>query len=149
LRRIVVKLTGFLAVLAMVSIVAVSRGDEAADDAKKMEGTWLPKTAEFGGQPFPDEIRKMMKLVLKDGEYTVTVGDKPDRGKVKLDSSAKPKAMDVEGTEGPNKGKTLPAIYKLSGDTLTICYNLGGKERPTEFKTKPGTKLFLVTYERK
>ena len=30
-----------------------------------------------------------------------------------------PKAMEVTGTDGPNKGKTFPAIYELKGDTLT------------------------------
>jgi hypothetical protein len=31
---------------------------------------------------------------------------------------------------------------------LKICYNLDeGKDRPTEFKTKEGTKQFLVNYK--
>jgi uncharacterized protein (TIGR03067 family) len=76
------------------------------------------------------------------------VGSEPDKGTFKLDPSAKPKAIDITGTEGPNKGKTIPAIYELTDDTLTVCYNLGGKDRPTEFKTKAGTQLFLVTYKR-
>ena len=53
------------------------------------------------------------------------------------------------GVKGPNKGKTFPAIYELAGDTLRVCYDLSGKKRPTEFKTKADTKLYLVTYKRK
>jgi uncharacterized protein (TIGR03067 family) len=56
--------------------------------------------------------------------------------------------MDITGTEGPNKGKTILAIYEITDDTLRICYDLSGKARPTEFKTTKGTKLFLVTYNR-
>jgi uncharacterized protein (TIGR03067 family) len=56
--------------------------------------------------------------------------------------------MDVKGTKGPNKGKTFPAIYEVKGDTLRVCYDLDGKERPREFKTEKGKKYFLVTYER-
>jgi uncharacterized protein (TIGR03067 family) len=78
----------------------------------------------------------------------VTVGKVVDQGTVKLDASAKPKAMDITGTEGPNKGKMIPAIYERDGDTLRVCYNLNGKGRPTEFKTEKGTQLFLVTYTR-
>ena len=37
----------------------------------------------------------------------------------------------------------------LGVDKLTICYDLSGSSRPTEFKTSPNTKLFLVTHERK
>lgn len=124
------------------------RGDDAKDDAKSMQGTWLLAAAELGGEKFPDEIRKSIKMVLGDGKYTVTVGTRPDKGTVKLDSATKPKSMDITGTEGPNKGKTFLAIYELSDDALKICYDLSGKSRPTEFKTTKGTKLFLVTYNR-
>ena len=33
------------------------------------------------------------------------------------------------------------------GDTLRICYDLSGKSRPTQFKTKEEIQLFLVTYK--
>jgi hypothetical protein len=79
-----------------------------------IQGAWLPSTVELGGKMFPDEIRKITKLVA----------------------------------EGPNKGKTIPAIYERDGDTLRVCYNLSGKNRPTEFKTKAGAQLFLVTCKR-
>jgi uncharacterized protein (TIGR03067 family) len=103
----------------------------------------------LGGQPMPDEILKTISLKLGDGTYAVLVGDKPDNGTFKVDSSATPKSMDVTGTDGPNQGKTFPAIYELEGDTLGICYDLSGAKRPTEFKTVAKTKLYLVTYQRK
>ena len=56
--------------------------------------------------------------------------------------------LDITGVKGPNQGKTFLAIYELKGDTLKVCYDLSGKERPTEFKTKPDTQLYLVTYRR-
>jgi uncharacterized protein (TIGR03067 family) len=57
--------------------------------------------------------------------------------------------MIITGTEGPNIGKTYPAIYELKGDLLRICYDLSGVKHPTEFKSIAGTKLYLVTYNRK
>lgn len=133
----------FAVVLALASI-----GHAADTKTDNLDGTWLPASAEFGGEKFPDEVRKTIKLVLKGDRYTVTAGTQPDSGTIKVDPSAKPKAMDITGTEGPNKGKTFPAIYEHDGDTLQICYDLDGKARPTEFKSKPGTKQFLVTYKR-
>jgi uncharacterized protein (TIGR03067 family) len=128
-----------------LSLPCVSRGD----DAKSMDGTWLPSAAELAGEKFPDEVRKIIKLVIDDGKYTVTVGKNPDRGTVKLDPSKKPKEMDITGTEGPNKGKTFLAIYEMTDDeTLRVCYDLSGKARPSEFKTEKDTKLYLVTYKR-
>lgn len=118
------------------------------NDAKKMQGTWKLMTAELAGKPFPDEITKTITLVLTDGKYTVTVGDKTDEGTCKIDPSKVPPTLDITGTKGPNEGKTILAIYQLKGDTLRICYDLSGKERPKEFKTEPKTALFLVEYKR-
>ena len=136
-----------LALTLVLSLSPVARcGDAKDDDA--IQGTWLPSTAELAGKPFPDEVRKTIKLVIKDDKYTVTVGEMVDKGTAKLNPKAKPKELDITGTDGPNKGKTILAIYELDGDTLRICYDLTGKNRPTEFKTKEGTLLFLVTYKR-
>ena len=127
-----------------LSLSCPSRGD----DAESIDGTWLPSAAELGGEKFPDEVRKAMKLVVADGKYTVTVGKVLDRGTITLDPSKKPKALDIAGTEGPNKGKTILAIYEKTDDTLRICYDLSGKARPTKFETMKDTQLFLVTYAR-
>ena len=142
-----------LVVLWSVSIVfgAETKTTQPSDakDAVAIQGTWLPSAAELAGKKYPDEVRKSIKLVIKDDTYAVTVGQAPpDRGTVKLDPSASPKAIDIAGTEGPNKGKTFLAIYELSGDTLRICYDLSGQSRPGEFRTEPNTALFLVTYQR-
>jgi uncharacterized protein (TIGR03067 family) len=136
------------AVLALLLSFSLAARSEDAKDGDSIDGAWVPSTAELAGKMFPDDIRKTMKLVVKDGKYTVTVSKQVDQGTVKLNPSAKPKAMDIVGTDGPSKGKTILAIYERDGDTLRICYDLGGKNRPTEFKTKDDTLLFLVTYKR-
>ena len=97
----------------------------------------------------PDAVLKIISLKLDNGKYEVLVGDAPDKGTYTIDPATKPKAITVAGTEGPNQGQTFPAIYELEGDTLRICYDLSGTKRPTEFKSIAGTKLYLVTYQRK
>jgi uncharacterized protein (TIGR03067 family) len=119
------------------------------DDAKAVEGRWKPVTAELAGQPMDDAVLKIISLKLENGKYEVFVGDEPDRGTYSVDSTTDPEGMTIIGTEGPNVGKTFPAIFELKGDTLRICYDLSGAKRPTEFKTVAGTKLYLVTYNRK
>jgi uncharacterized protein (TIGR03067 family) len=129
-------------------VLSSSLAARGADTRDTIDGTWLPEKAELAGKPFPEAYRKTMKLVVKDGKYTVTLGKTTDIGTVKLKASSKPKEIDIVGTEGPNKGKTILAIYERDGDTLRICYDLSGKSRPKEFKTKEETQLFLVTYKR-
>jgi uncharacterized protein (TIGR03067 family) len=131
---------------------AVSLGAFATDspnDAKEVQGNWNPVKAELAGKPMPDAVLKTISLKLENGKYEVFVGEEPDRGTYTLDSSSKPKSMNITGTEGPNHGKTFPAIYELNGGTLRICYDLSGAKRPTEFRTVAGTQLYLVTYNRR
>src|SRR5262249_22345279 len=134
-------------VALVLSALPTARGD-GPRDTDAIQGTWMASTAELGGKPLPEEARKSIRVTLKDGTYTLTAGKGPDRGTVKLGPAAKPRAMDVTGTEGPNKGKTFLAIYELEADTLKVCYDLSGKGRPSKFETKEGTRLFLVTYKR-
>ncbi|HJZ59542.1 MAG TPA: TIGR03067 domain-containing protein [Gemmataceae bacterium] len=137
----------FVVLTLMLSFSLAARSGDAKD-GDAIQGIWLPSAAEFGGKMFPEEVRKTIKLVVEGDKYTVTVGKEVDRGTVKLNPAAKPKELDITGTDGPNKGMTILAIYERDGDTLRVCYDLSGKSRPTEFKTKEGTQLFLVTYKR-
>ena len=51
----------FVAFALVVSCTSVAWSDDAKDDA--LDGTWLPSAAELGGKPFPDEVRKTIRLV--------------------------------------------------------------------------------------
>ena len=132
--------------LTLVSLNAFATG--SSDDAKAIQGSWHPVRAELAGEPMPDAALKTISLKLDHGKYEVLVAGEPDRGTYALDSTTRPKGMTITGTEGPNHGRTFPAIYELKGDTLRICYDLSGAKRPTEFKSVAGTKLYLVTYIR-
>jgi uncharacterized protein (TIGR03067 family) len=143
---------GKLLLLLSVGYLAFAplKSHKAEDDWKIIEDTWIPVTAELAGQKLPDTSFRDVKgarLILAAGRYTY----ENDEGTYKLIPTQKPKApkaMDITGTAGPNKGKTLLAIYELAGDTLRICYDLEGKSRPEEFTTHTGTHQFLVIYKR-
>jgi uncharacterized protein (TIGR03067 family) len=135
------------AALAGLLLAAPATGQDARTDFDLLQGTWQPVSAELGGSPLPAETLMSLRLVIKGEEYSVTVGNETDRGTLQLDVKKKPRAMDIVGTDGPNKGKTVLAVYDLSADELKVCYALDGK-RPTGFKTQTGDKHFLVTYQR-
>jgi uncharacterized protein (TIGR03067 family) len=140
----------YLLVLLLLLAVALTAGaSEKAGDSKDIQGTWLPIEAELGGKPMGNDFITSTTLTLNEGKYEVVVAGASDKGTYKMDATLKRKTIDITGTEGPNVGKTFPAIYELRGDTLRICYGLGGNARPTEFKSPPGTQHFLVTYKRK
>jgi uncharacterized protein (TIGR03067 family) len=139
----------FLAILFSICLLC-SSATVLADDKDKpsSDGTWIPTRAELGGNKLPDDVLKTIKLVLEGDKYTVTIGSEVDKGTVKMDAKAKPMTMDIVGTEGPNKGKTILAICEMSGDTMKVCYDVSGKNRPKTFESKPDTLLFLATYKR-
>jgi uncharacterized protein (TIGR03067 family) len=119
------------------------------DDAKGIQGTWVPVKAEIGGTPMKEDFLTNTVMKLEAPKYEVTVAGSPDKGSYTLDAESKPKTIDITGEEGPNAGRKIAGIYELKGDTLRICYGLGGSARPAEFKSPAGTKYFLVTYKRK
>lgn len=135
--------------IAMILFTAAAWSQDAADERKLLQGTWLPTAAELSENPLDEATLKTMKLVIEEDKYAITVGISPfDKGTIKIDPAAQPKTMDIIGTDGPNKGKSFLAIYELNGDILRICYDLTGKVRPTEFKTRKGELLFLASYKR-
>jgi uncharacterized protein (TIGR03067 family) len=137
-------------ILASLASLARSHDDEKAKKARaEMNGTWTPISAELDGEKLPKDALNSIKLVLKDEKYTATVDEQVDEGTVTLDLESDPTGMEIKGTKGPNEGKTIPAIFELKDDVLKVCYNLDGKKRPTEFKTKAGSKFYLVTYKKK
>lgn len=137
-------------ILCLCLFITLSLNIFAGDttDAKAVQGTWIPVKADLGGHPMPDAVLKMITLKMDKGEYVV-MAESADKGTYTLDATTQPKSITVTGTNGPNLGKTFPAIYELKGDTLRICYDLSGVKRPSTFASAPGTKLYLVTYQRK
>jgi uncharacterized protein (TIGR03067 family) len=57
-----------------------------------------------------------------------------------LDPKATPKKFDVAMEVG---GGILRGIYKIDGDTLTLCYPNIDRDRPAEFAAENGAYLWV------
>src|SRR3954454_20816170 len=124
--------------IATLLVAGVVRTDDArnADVSKKFVGTWQLTRGVVGGNALPEEVVKNIRLELTDGKYRLTGAESPDQGTWSLHLDQKPLAMDVKGTDGPNKGKMFLAIVELDGNRMKICYDLSGQTRPTTFESK-------------
>jgi len=102
--------------------------------------------AEFAGEDAPDMLALRVELELTADTYAVRfAGQVADRGNYAL---ATANALTLTGTDGPNRGRTIPCIFQLVGNRLRICYGLDGAA-PAAFATVSGTPHYLATYRRK
>ncbi|GAA5504691.1 hypothetical protein [Novipirellula caenicola] len=57
--------------------------------------------------------------------------------------------MTINSMEGPNKDKTILAIYEIkNADAMRVCYDLSGTDFPKEFKAPKDSEFYLVGYRR-
>ena len=86
-----------------------------------------------------------MTVTFEGDKYTVKKGDDMIQTcTMKLDLSKTPKTLDATVIEGFNKGLVIRGIYEIRGDTLKVCFDPEGKNRPTEFKGATGSQTLVV-----
>jgi uncharacterized protein (TIGR03067 family) len=141
---------------ALLSMFALAVGALAQDEATKkdmnqIQGSWRLVSRERDGKADPADVIKDILMTHKGDAFTFnqsSSGAGATKGTFKLDASKSPKAIDRIPADGPQKGKTLMGIYKLEGDTLTLCVSVEGKDRPMEFAAKPKSGLVLSVWKR-
>jgi uncharacterized protein (TIGR03067 family) len=136
------------AALALVLLPLLAAADPAPDakqEADKLQGEWTMVSLETRGRKSTDEAVKGYRLTIRGDRWEVTRGGAAAGGDItfKLDPSKDPKEIDLvtksRGAESVSRG-----IYKLEGDTLTLCRTQGTADRPKEFKTTPEAGVLVV-----
>jgi uncharacterized protein (TIGR03067 family) len=118
---------------------------ETARDQKLIQGTWKAVSGEVAGKNLPKQRVEDLTVVFTGDKMAVTTSNGSRESIFKLDGSKKPRTIDLVG----ENGQTAPGIYEFEGDTLRICLNQGGSERPTSFFTTPDTRLRSFAFQRK
>ncbi len=119
----------------------------AKKELAKLQGQWVAE--EFGryGKKFDVKEDKLV-LEIKGTKWIFTEQEKAEF--VAFDPTTTPKCVDLKSVEEARKGAVDEAIYKIDGDTLTICLHQGKeKQRPTTFETSPKTPdTILMVFKR-
>jgi len=125
--------------------MTLTADDPSKDDLNKLQGTWLTVSLVNNGKTVLDEKSPakdgpVTKLIYGGNTWTIKVGDKTvASGKFQIDSTKKPKEIDIMDASGEKNDKTKLGIYELDGDSYKFCLATVGKPRPKEFTSKEGS----------
>src|SRR5262245_51832056 len=127
-------------------------GKDAPDkDAPSIVGEWAGEKAIAAGKEQPVPKGGITFTFTADGKLTVTEGErkKDDTGSYKVDAKKDPAEVDII-PPADKKEPTVQGIYKVDGDTLTLCFSRGkaGAARPTKFEAPEGSDAIVITLKR-
>jgi uncharacterized protein (TIGR03067 family) len=124
-----------------------------ADELAALGGTWVYERMVVEGKEIPVAQMSKSHIVISgdsmvreiysaDGQQLT-----PMRSTIWIDPTVIPKQLD-DDQSGPLGKRRRPAIYRLEGDRLTLCWNNSGTERPTDFDSPAGSSLVLSVLRR-
>jgi len=133
-------------------ILALALAAPASKDGAKpvpaaehpLVGEWVVDSHVASGKPLPRfgmvervTITRDRWKVKKESEF---------ESYLSLDGAKDPPQIDVWLPDQDGEVRCR-GIYRLEGDTLTVCYTLG-PDRPTKFESLPKSGVYLLTLKR-
>jgi uncharacterized protein (TIGR03067 family) len=123
---------------------------EAKKELEKLQGQWMLREGQRYGKKFEENDAKLI-LEIRGNKWFFTGQEKGEF--IAISPGTEPKCFDLKSVEEGTKGRVHEGIYKIDGDTLTICIHEGKeRNRPTRFETtaeQPNTILTVFKKAKK
>jgi uncharacterized protein (TIGR03067 family) len=137
--------TRLLVGLALVTAAPAPKPVPPAPAPPALAGEWAFKSMVEDGRA--EECSGDVLAFAADGTFVARDDTGPQgAGTYTADATADPPEVDLDEA---GTGVTVRGIWKVDGDTLTLCVRTDPKRgRPTAFAAPPGSDCVLVTLKR-
>jgi uncharacterized protein (TIGR03067 family) len=124
------------------------RASGLSEDLRAWQGAWtlVASTYTYDGEPQMAD----MQWVVEGDQYRVRLNQHLDEVPIKFTLDASRKHIDAIHHETPKGtyGGKLKGIYKISANSLTVCYDLTATQYPKSFEAKRGSRQVLYQFRR-
>jgi len=136
-------------------LLAVALGAPALKDAPKtggdLTGEWVVESLVFNGRPRPAGKDPQRHVFAADGTWAVYRGERklPGNRAYRVDATGDPPTVTLKFDAAEQDGPESVGIFKVVGNTLTLCYGRPGSDRrPTAFESPAGSGINLIILKR-
>ena len=134
--------------------LALGLGAPALKDkptSPSLEGEWEVEGVTTGGRP--SKVAPGLRYTFTpDGKWLISRDGQalsPQHNRtVVVDAKPNPPTVDMVSNANAANSSRLLGIYKVEGDTLTICGTRGGAERPSSFDSPDGSAVTTYVLKR-
>jgi uncharacterized protein (TIGR03067 family) len=136
---------------ALALVVAAPALKDRPDQATDLAGEWVVESSVYNGRPRPTGKEPQRYVFAADGTWIVYRGERKLDGNraYRTDAAADPPAITLKYDAAEQDGPEAQGIYKVSGDTLTLCYTRSDSaRRPKAFASFPGSRVNLIILKR-
>jgi uncharacterized protein (TIGR03067 family) len=142
-----------LTLIALLTVAVPDREDPFLPKLQALpplQGEWAMTAWIVNGQPQNPAVLVGRVYTFTDNEMLIRMSNvaKPYPYAITVDIAKQPGTIDIV-LKTAKKPAPMKGIFKIEGDTLTICYQRGiGVDRPTEFVAAPNTQAVLWQFKR-